>query len=146
MRVRKRGSTMPKTCDLGILMAADATLSDKRSFWYLATPYSKYPGGIEDAFRAACRFTGKLIERGIPVYSPIAHTHPVAIHSKMDPFDHSIWLPADEPMMRAAHGLIVMTMEGWDTSKGIAHEIAEFGSSGKVIVYLEPSELDHESA
>ena len=25
------------------------------TFWYLATPYSKYPHGIEEAFKEACR-------------------------------------------------------------------------------------------
>jgi hypothetical protein len=36
-------------------------------YWYLATPYSKYPGGLTEAFVAACRLTAKLIKNHIPV-------------------------------------------------------------------------------
>lgn len=46
---------------------------------YLATPYSKYPRGIEAAFVDASRLAACLVRLGISVYSPIAHTHPIAI-------------------------------------------------------------------
>lgn len=107
------------------------------SFWYLATPYSKFPSGIEAAFIVACQQTALLIRAGIPVYSPIAHTHPVAVNGDIDPLDHSIWLPADAPLMSAALGLIVCKMESWESSYGIGVEIAEFKKAGKPIVYME---------
>lgn len=107
------------------------------SLWYLATPYSKYPKGIEAAFLVACQQTALLIRAGIPVYSPIAHTHPVAVNGDIDPLDHTIWLPADAPMMRAATGLIVCKMESWESSYGIGVEIAEFKKAGKPVVYME---------
>ena len=108
------------------------------SFWYLATPYSKYPGGIEEAFRLACRATADLIRAGIRAYSPIAHTHPVAIHGGIDPYDHRIWLTADEPFMHAACGLIVLKAESWELSYGISEESKAFEKAGKPIVYMEP--------
>ena len=105
--------------------------------WYLATPYTNYPDGIESAWEEACRITARLILANIPVYSPIAHTHPVAIHGGIDPLDHEIWLPADEPMMHAATGLMVAMMTGWDQSYGIGVEIEAFTSAGKPVVYLD---------
>jgi hypothetical protein len=108
------------------------------SYFYLATPYSKYPAGIECAFIEACKQTALLIEAGIPVYSPIAHTHPIAIHSGLDPLDHSIWLPADKPMMDAAKALIVCKMEGWESSYGISVEIEEFHKAGKPVYMMTP--------
>lgn len=121
------------------------------TFWYLATPYSKYPAGIEEAFRLACRATADLIRAGIRVYSPIAHTHPVAIHGGIDPYDHKIWLPADEPFMAAAGGLIVLKAESWEQSYGIGEEIKAFARVGKPIIYMEPGivpveMVHHESA
>lgn len=107
-------------------------------FYYLATPYSKYPHGIEAAFRLAAENTAHLIRAGVPIYSPIAHTHPIAIHGGIDPLDHSIWLPADEPLMRAAKGLIVLMAETWEESYGISVEIAEFKAERKPILYMEP--------
>lgn len=107
-------------------------------FWYLATPYSKYPDGLEAAFRAACEQTALLIRAGVPVFSPIAHTHPVAMAGNMDPLDHSIWLPADEPMMKAAHGLIVCKLPSWERSYGIECERIAFEGAHKPVIYMEP--------
>lgn len=110
-------------------------------YWYLATPYSKFPGGIEAGFIAACKATAKLIAAGVRVYSPIAHTHPIAIHGGIDPLDHSIWLPADKPFMDAAFGLLVAKLDTWDRSYGIGEEIAAFTRAAKPIFYIEQEEL-----
>jgi hypothetical protein len=110
-------------------------------FYYLATPYSKYPGGLEEAFKLACRATADLIRAGIRVYSPIAHTHPVAIHGEIDPYDHGIWLPADAPFMHHACGMIVLRAESWEKSYGIKCEIEEFTKAGKPIIYMDPGIL-----
>jgi hypothetical protein len=113
-------------------------------FWYLATPYSKYPGGIVRAFSDACREAALLIRAGIPVYCPIAHTHPIAIHGDIDPFDHKIWLAADHTFMESAKGLIVCRLVGWDKSYGIGVEIEHFQKSGKRIVYMIPGAVPEE--
>lgn len=109
-----------------------------KSFWYLATPYSKFPGGLDEAFKVACKAAADLIRAGVRVYSPIAHTHPVAIHGGIDPYDHGIWLPADKPFMDLARGLVVLKAESWEKSYGISVEIEEFKKAGKPIVYMYP--------
>lgn len=114
------------------------------SFFYLASPYSKYPGGIEAAHADVCMEAALLVRAGIPVYSPIAHTHPIAIHGDIDPFDHSIWLEADRTFMDAAQGLIVCEMEGWETSYGIGVEIEHFKKAGKPIIRMTPGMLPQE--
>lgn len=106
---------------------------------YLASPYSKFRGGdIEAAFIEASKIAAKLLLAGIKIYSPIAHTHPIAVHGGLDPLDLSIWLPFDEAMMSAASILIVAHMDGWDASKGVAHEIKFFETRGKPIYDLDP--------
>lgn len=111
------------------------------TYWYLATPYSKYPQGLEAAHKLACEQAAFLIAAKIPVYSPIAHTHPIAVYGDMDPFDHGIWLPADEPLMKAAMGLIVLRAIGWDKSFGISEEIKAFNAAGKPLIYMDPNML-----
>lgn len=109
------------------------------SLCYLATPYSKYKGGNLDlAFQEAAALAAALLIEGVKVYSPIAHTHPLAVYSHLDPLDHSIWLPFDEAMMEAADALIVAHMEGWAESFGVAHEIKKFQADGKPIFDLDP--------
>lgn len=98
---------------------------------YLATPYSKFPGGITAAFEAACAIAGELLKQGVKVYSPIAHTHPIATYAEIDPLDHNIWLPFDEAMMVAADVIVVARLPGWEESRGVAHEIEFFYLAGK---------------
>lgn len=109
---------------------------------YLATPYSKYPQGLEAAFRDTAALTARLLVRGLKVYSPIAHTHPIAIHGGADPLDHSIWLPFDRAIMDKADALLVAKMETWEQSKGIHYEIDVFKQAGKPIYYLDPAAME----
>jgi hypothetical protein len=108
---------------------------------YLATPYSKYQGGITKAFEDAAALAARLMLAGLKVYSPIAHTHPLAIYGGINPLAHDVWLPFDEAMMDVAHVLIVARMEGWQESKGIAHEVDFFADRFKPIFDLDPMTL-----
>lgn len=118
-------------------------LADLRAFdlIYVGTPYSKYPGGLERAFADAARLTARLMQRGLKVYSPIAHTHPLAVYGNIDPYDHAIWLPFDEAIMAKSDAMIVARMLGWAESRGIEHEIEVFSRARKPIFSLDPSSL-----
>jgi hypothetical protein len=105
---------------------------------YLGTPYTHYPHGTHVAFILACKLVGKLLRAGITAYSPIVHTHMVALYSSIDPLDHEFWMAVDLPMMRAADYLIVAQMAGWEESKGISAEIKFFEREGKPIWDLDP--------
>lgn len=109
---------------------------------YLATPYSKYPEGIETAFVDACKLTGELVKRGLNVYSPIAHTHPIAIHAGIDPLDHAVWLAFDSSLMAKADALLVAMMPTWEISKGIEIETHTFMDAGKPVYYLDITSLE----
>ncbi len=108
---------------------------------YLATPYAKFPGGIDAAFREAACLAAKLLRAGYVVYAPIVHTHPVAVHGGIDPLDHSIWIAFDEAMMGACDALLVATLPTWNESRGIRIEIAHFERAGKPVYLLDPDSL-----
>jgi hypothetical protein len=114
------------------------------SFWYLGSPYSKYPAGTHQAFVVACQETARLVRAGVPVFSPIAHSHGIAEHGGIDPVDHTIWLPADQPFMAAARGIIVLKLDGWFKSVGLFNEIGYFVLHGKPVVYMVPGEIPPE--
>jgi hypothetical protein len=109
---------------------------------YLATPYSKYPTGIEMAFRDASKIAARMMMAGAKVYSPIVHTHPMAIYGNVDPLDHSIWLPFDEAIMSVSDTLVIAMMPLWEGSFGIAHEAKIFRAAGKPVFYLNPETLE----
>lgn len=109
---------------------------------YVGTPYTRYKGGIEPAFVDACKLTARLVQAGVNVYSPIAHTHPIAIHGGLDPLDLTLWLDFDAAMMMKADAMIVARLDGWDKSSGVRHEIDVFEAAGKPVFHLDPATLE----
>lgn len=109
---------------------------------YLGTPYSKFPDGIVAAFEQAAALTGRLLTAGVRAYSPIAHTHPIAIYGGLDPLDHTIWLPFDAAIMEKSDAIAVAKMESWERSYGIKHEIEVFTKAGKPVFYLDPVTME----
>lgn len=111
------------------------------TYWYLASPYSKFPHGLDAAYELAVRACGLLMQHGISVYSPIVHSHPIATMCQMDPRDLAIWLPIDGPMIAGAHGMIALMAESWALSDGMLIEREEFEKAGKPVVYMVPGEF-----
>ena len=114
----------------------------KHELIYVGTPYTKYRLGPELAFRHAAALMADLIRAGLPVYSPIAHTHPIAVHGGLDPLDHTIWLPFNLAIMRRSDALLVLMMEGWQESTGVAHEIRFFQDHAKPVYLFDPVTRD----
>ena len=108
------------------------------SYWYLATPYSKHPEGHLQAHIDACTQAALLISYGLRVFSPIAHSHPIAIHGSLDHLDHGMWLYQDEGLIHAAIGLIECRIRGWEDSRGMKWERELFEAMGKPIVVMRP--------
>lgn len=108
------------------------------SYWYLATPYSKYPQGEECAFHDAAVQAGFLLKNGIHIYCPIAHTHP--IHTRLMNFEHSYehYLALDKAIFLPCKGVIVCMLPSWKDSHGIGQEIGWAEELGKPVVYMEP--------
>lgn len=95
------------------------------SYIYLASPYSHPDAAVREArFKAACKKTAQYASKGIPVFSPIAHSHPVADYmdeSARMSFD--LWMKLDLPLLRMASELHVLSIEGWRSSRGVTREI-----------------------
>ena len=106
---------------------------------YLATPYSHSdPAVMEARFDQACRISGKLMAAGEIVFSPIAHTHPIAVRCEL-PRGWDYWQRYDREMILRASRVLVVKMDGWDTSKGIAGEIEIARECGVPVKYMEAS-------
>ena len=104
---------------------------------YLASPYS-HPDPLvrHDRFLLACRAAGWLIRHGITVFSPIAHSHPIAMAVEMGGcFD--TWQRHNRRWLEACDELAVLTVEGWQQSRGVAGEMAWAAELGKATTFLE---------
>jgi hypothetical protein len=111
-------------------------------YWYLATPYSKWSHGQEDANIVAQKLAAALLSIGVKVYSPIAHTHGIAPYLiGVDKRDHDFWLAADKPLLDAAGGLLIADLTGWRDSKGVTLEIQWAKEQKKPYWLLNPRTL-----
>lgn len=104
------------------------------AFHYLATPYEAYPYGKQNAFHAACKAAAALTNVGVAVYCPIAHFHPIARFMEDRPSE--FWVALQQPFMEAARALIVVQLEGWENSNGVARERAAFEKMRKPVHYI----------
>ncbi len=112
--------------------------------FYVATPYSKHPAGIQAAFDDAALETARLVKHGVAVFSPIVHSHPIAIAGEINPLDHGIWLPVCGPFIARCDGIVMCMMEGWRYSYGMNVELNAFKDAGKPVVWMTPGRVPTE--
>src|SRR5215475_12735364 len=79
---------------------------------FLSTPYSKYSAGLQVAFEDTCRLAARLVVNGLNIFSPIAHSHPIAFYGEINPLDQQLWMRLHEPHVKAASALLVGELSG----------------------------------
>ena len=72
---------------------------------------------------------------GVYVFSPISHTHPIAEAGSL-PTGWEFWEAYDNIMLSRCTKLIVLMLDGWKESKGVAAEIKIAEKLGIPIVYI----------
>lgn len=113
---------------------------------YLASPYSHPQMSVRVArFESAANAASVLMRRGINVYSPIAHTHPIEIYGGL-PGNWDFWEPFDRWFIERCSGLLVLQIDGWDKSRGVAAEIKIAAECDKQVRFARPEELEKYSA
>ena len=91
---------------------------------YLATPYSHLdPNVMHERFEAVNAVAARLMYDGLHVFSPISHTHPIALAGDL-PRGWEFWQEYDRAILSVCSKMIVLMLDGWETSKGVAGEMA----------------------
>lgn len=102
---------------------------------YLASPYSHPdPAVRQQRFESACEFTASMMRAGRLVFSPVVHSHPLVAYGL--PTDWSYWRRLDLDHLRRCESLMVLTLDGWETSVGVASEIDAAIAMGKPVAYV----------
>lgn len=105
---------------------------------YLATPYShEDPAMREGRFNVVNRVASRLMSEGLHVFSPISHTHPIAVAGEL-PTGWDFWEPYDRAILSVCASVIVLRQPGWMESLGVAAEIAIANELGLPIEYIDP--------
>lgn len=105
---------------------------------YLASPYTHDDQVVRDTrFKAACAAAAKLMLGGQCVFAPIPHSVPIeAEFPAMQGFD--FWMAMDLPILARCTKLVVLTLDGWERSRGVARELEYAREHGIPIEFMEP--------
>lgn len=110
---------------------------------YLATPYSHPDAAVREIrFKQVTYAASVLMQCGYHVFSPITHGHPMAEMSDL-PKGFDYWGEQCKRQIAMCDRLVILTLEGHDTSKGVEAEYMEFFSqkNPKHIYYLDWEDL-----
>lgn len=110
-------------------------------YLYLASPYShENPEVVEFRYKLAEHVTAVLLQQNVAVYSPIVHCHYLARAHGM-PTDAEFWRRYNMRMLAPARKLIVLQLEGWESSIGVGQEIDYARIHCKPILYRKLKEV-----
>lgn len=108
-----------------------------RPLVYLACPYSHPDRAVRVArFDMVNRMASELMRRGLKIFSPISHTHPIAEAGAL-PLGWDYWHEYDHAFLSASHKLIVLMLDGWEKSSGVIGEILIAKNLGIEIEYMQ---------
>jgi hypothetical protein len=103
---------------------------------YLATPYShKDPAVRESRFNAINRVAARLMKEGHVVFSPISHSHHIAIAGDT-PMGFDFWESQDESFIDWCDVMFVYKAPGWEDSIGVGAEIDMALNAGKPVQFI----------
>lgn len=105
---------------------------------YLATPYShEQPEVREQRFLVVNRVAADLMRDGMHIYSPISHTHPIAIAGDL-PKGWDFWEQYARVVLASCVMVIVLRQDGWEQSIGVAAELVIAKEMGLPVEFIDP--------
>jgi hypothetical protein len=109
---------------------------------YLASPYSHDDPRVREArFRLACEAASVIMRAGLHVFSPIAHTHPIAMAGGL-PTGWDYWRGYDEAMLGACGAMAILQIPGWRESRGVQGEFEIAQKLGLPVAYVDPANVE----
>ena len=90
---------------------------------YLACPYSHSSLRVrKKRFETVTMIAADMMKSGKFVYSPITHSHPMAVVGGL-PGNWEFWKDYDEAFMACCGKMVVLMLDGWEESHGVRSEI-----------------------
>ena len=106
---------------------------------YLACPFRHNDINIQKKRCAAAHYVAaKLSLQGHYIFSPLTHNEILVDLVRNLPGEH--WLQFDLVILSICQRLLILKLEGWESSKGIQIEIAFAKENGISIEEMEPPE------
>lgn len=78
----------------------------------------------------------KIMASGYNVFSPITHSHHIAVIGKLPALDHEFWLKMDKWYVERCDEVWVYIQDGWVNSAGVNRELSWARMWNKPIRYV----------
>ena len=102
----------------------------------MASPYSHPDENVRlRRFEQACKAASELMATGEAVFCPIAHSHSIHVQAPL-PETFEFWMAMDKPILQHCTRMVVLMLDGWQTSKGVSEEIRTAEAMGIPIEYM----------
>ena len=107
---------------------------------YLASPYTHSNKEVEeDNFRKISKVSAELTAEGLITISPITYGHTLLQFTLM-PGDWEFWTSFCLSILDKCDKIVVVKMDGWDKSSGIAGELKYAEEHGIPVEYIDPEQ------
>lgn len=87
-------------------------------------------------FLMANKYAAKMMKKGNIVFSPISHSHPIAIQESL-PNTLEFWINQDLSFIYWCDEVHVVQLDNWMKSRGVSAEIEYAKQLNKPIKYIE---------
>ena len=105
---------------------------------YIASPYSSHDADlVELNYKLVTAFVSDRVSKGHVALSPITYGHTLLSWVDM-PGDWEFWKNFCISLLDKCDKMIVLKMDGWDKSLGVAAEIEHCEKHGIPVEYVEP--------
>lgn len=105
---------------------------------YLACPYSHDDSLVKKArFNRINRVAAILMKQGFIVFSPISHSHPIALTNDL-PGDFAYWQKWNRSFLEWCEVFVIAKLKGWEDSIGINGEREIVQELKKPIIEIDP--------
>lgn len=112
---------------------------DKSKMYYLASPFSHNNVFVRfKRFWQITRIGAKLVKLGYHIIPPITSSYLLGILGDIKG-DFETWKSIDLHYIDVSDAVIVITMDGWNRSKGVVAEIKHAQTTNKPIYYISPN-------
>ena len=104
---------------------------------YLASPYTHPdPWVRQERYEQALAAQTRLLDRGEFVFSPIVQTHYSDMKLRQSK-DHAFWMRLALEYLHRCDALLILTLEGWQWSKGVKAEMDAAKLAGLPVEFME---------
>lgn len=112
-------------------------------YYYISNPYNGTDDQRQNRMEAAAHCCAALIKSGIHAFSPIVHNHSMlqVVGDFTIQERKFLLLPFDFSLLKSSVGMIVLKLDGWKESYGVAKEIQLCQEKNIPIFYSTPGKI-----